>query len=241
MVNRISETIKQLFPDDFEELKPVGRPWWKKIDYEKLLSGWRVWAIAVVLFVIAWGGVYFYNQFLNMELAVIAAAHQVEVTYQRRKDVLEKLRKTVFDYADHERSMFRYVADKRAGERPLAQEQLTQFAKGSQAAGNGVPAEGVNLGSLLGNFMAVAENYPDLKLSENFSLLMKGLLAVEKELVIREMVYNEEISLYGTYIMEFPQMFYNWIFRFRQYDYIHVDEDVHMLVPLDKGIDQAKE
>ena len=240
MVDRISETIRQLFPDDFDELKPVKRPWWERIDYEKLLKGWRVWVIAAVLVVIAWGGVYYYNQFLNMELAVIAAAHQVEVTYQRRKDVLNNLQKTVLDYQDHERMMFRYVTDKRVGVKSPAKDAAGEIATENQTSGLTSAAGGANLGDLFGNFFAVAESYPDLKLNENFALLMKGLLAVEKELVIREMIYNEEISLYGTYIVEVPQMFYNWIFRFRQYDYIQVDKDAHMLVPLDTGIDQAK-
>jgi LemA protein len=240
-MNRISEAIKELFPEDFEEFRPVKRRWWEKIDYDKLLSGWRLWLAAASLLVVVWGGIYYYNQFLNMELAVIAAAHQVEVTHQRRKDLLEKLRKTIFDYAAHERKVLRYVADKRTGEKVPADGPIKELVKSEAVNGAGNKADGGKLGSLLGHFMAVAENYPELKLSENFATLMKGILDVEKELVVREMIYNEEISLYGTYIMEFPQMFYNMIFRFRQYDYIQVDKDVHMPVPLDTGIDQTKE
>lgn len=227
-MNRLSDAIKQLFPDDFEELVPSKRPWWQKIDFEMLMSGWRVWvfSLAVAIFVLA--GIYYWNQFAVLETNTITAQHQIEMHLQRRKDLIINLTRTVIDYADHERQVFTYMADKRVNlkENP-SEEKLAAFLEQNKTPDIS-KVSGDKLENLLSNFMALAESYPQLKLSENFQTLMNALINIEDKIVEQRMAYNQFCNLYGTYKMQFPQCIYAFFFMKKDYDYIKADKDVRL-------------
>jgi len=70
--------------------------------------------------------------------------------------------------------------------------------------------------------MAIAEQYPDLKTSEPFQLLMKQAGDTEAEIFKQRVDYNDKVNLYTTAISIFPGNFYAaTMFDFPSYEYFN--------------------
>ncbi|MBF0618634.1 MAG: LemA family protein [Candidatus Omnitrophica bacterium] len=224
-MNRLtSYTIKKIFA---KELKPSEKHWWQKIDFENLKSQQAIWIGAGVA-VILLSGVYYYNKFIELHRFTEMEQHQIEVMLQRRKDLSFNLTTTVIDYAKHERTMFQYVTNKR--EETLKNPELLMNAlkdagimdmvKNSKGAGS--------LDQVAGKFMALAEAYPELKLSANFQKLMDALITSEDRIADRRLAYNHAASVFHAYVRQVPACFYAFIFGYREnmFHYVSVDSDV---------------
>jgi LemA protein len=237
MESRVSETIKKMFPDDFGESKSMSLAWWKRIDYQRLSGKWPTWLFVIFSAIVVWGGVYYWNYFLRLDYEVTVEGHHVEVAFQRRKEVLENLSKKVLDYAAHEKELFEYAVKKRTQQKLLlSKEPVVADARSMRAIDTGAQPDGAQLSHYLGNFLAFIEGYPQLKLSENFQLLMKALIAAERDLAHHRMAYNKAKCKHCCKLDEFPAWIYaNFAFGLDRYDYIQVDPDVKQLVPLDTG------
>ncbi|MBF0234327.1 MAG: LemA family protein [Desulfamplus sp.] len=84
----------------------------------------------------------------------------------------------------------------------------------------------------LGKLMAVAEQYPDLKLSTTFNSLMLALIEVEKDLAAERLKYNDQVNKYTTITAMFPGNFFAWLFNFPERSYFDSTEDAKSLVPI---------
>lgn len=231
MAKPMSDVVKRLFPKDFEELTPVKKHWWKKIDFRNLKSQQGLW-VALAFLAVILPGVYYWNHFVVFLTNAQTAQAQIEVQLQRRKDLLINLTKTVVDYAEHERIMFQYMAEKRSGDSQKADMLMEELKKSglTDLANN----KAVNLEGVKAKLFALAEAYPELKLSENFQKMMEALVATEDKLAERRMIYNEAANKYGTYMMSFPNSIYAFVFwsgksRFvpADFPFVKVDEDVN--------------
>jgi LemA protein len=61
-------------------------------------------------------------------------------------------------------------------------------------------------GALRGLF-AVAENYPNLKASDNFLRLQSRISELEERIADRREFFNDDVNTYNTRIAQFPEMF----------------------------------
>lgn len=223
-MNRISDVVKKLFPNDFDELVPMKRHWWQKIDLSPLKNKWMLILGGSCLAVYFLAMIYYYNQFVIFETNATTDFHQVEVYLQRRKDLMINLTQTVLDYAKHERMTFRYMADKRT-------DSLNQSKALMAAIKNDGLLEKVKMGDdagALAKIMALAEAYPELKLNSNFQKFMDALINIEDKIAERRMIYNATANAYGTYVRQFPQLIYAKMFgqKDTNFPYIKVDSDV---------------
>ena len=223
-MNRISDVIKKLFPKDFDELVPVKRHWWNKIDLSIFKTKWTLIAGGLFIAIYLLAMIHYYNRFISLETNATTDMEQVKVHLQRRKDLMINLTQTVLDYAKHERMMFRYMADKRT-------DSLNQSKALMAAIKNGGLLEKIKMGDdagALAKIMAPAEAYPELKLNSNFQKFMDALINIEDKIVERRMAYNQSANIYGTYVRQFPQIIYAYIFgqKSERFPYIKVDSDV---------------
>jgi LemA protein len=223
-MNRINDVLKKLFPQDFNELKPVKRHWWQKIDLSEVNTKWVLILGGLFIAVYLLAMVHYYNRFITLETNATTDMEQVKVHLQRRKDLMINLTQTVLDYAKHERMMFRYMADKRT-------DSLGQSKALMSAIKNGGLLEKIKMGDdagALAKIMALAEAYPELKLNSNFQKFMEALINIEDKIVERRMAYNQSANIYGTYVRQFPQIIYAAIFgqKASRFPYIEVDPDV---------------
>jgi LemA protein len=226
MANRIADTLKTLFPDDMEILVPAKKHWWETVDWKPVKTGWRFWLISAMMAVSVYMGIHYFNHMVVLETQVLTDMSQIEAQLQRRKDLLINLTRTVIDYAQHEKSMFKYMADTRADSVLDPDKMLNEVKKKGLLDFSKIKE--TELKGALAGLMALAENYPDLKLSANFQRFMDAIVNIEDRIVERRMAYNSSCNMYGSYLRKFPQKMYAWMFGFKTYAFVQVDKDVEL-------------
>jgi len=145
-------------------------------------------AILVVLVLIFIG---VNNSMIGARNRVDEAWSGIDVQLKRRHDLVPNLVETVKGYATHERETFEKVTEARA-----------EAMKAQGPAESGA-AEG-RLSAVLGDLRAVAENYPELRATENFQQLSRNLSELEDEIQASRRIYNSNVQSYNTDIQQFP-------------------------------------
>jgi LemA protein len=115
----------------------------------------------------------------------------IDVQLKRRHDLVPNLVETVKGYATHERETFAETTEARA--EAMAAESVEGTAQAEQ-----------KLTAALANLRAVAENYPDLKATQNFQELSRNLSQLEDEIQAARRIYNSNVQAYNTEIEQFP-------------------------------------
>jgi LemA protein len=166
--------------------------------------------IAIVV-VLAFVLVAMYNGLVRKRNRAENAWAQVDVQLKRRHDLIPNLVETVKGYAEHERGTFDEVTAARTA---------AQQAQGPQAQ---AAAENV-LTQALGRLFAVAENYPQLRATENFQQLQGQLSETEQNIAIARQVYNDTVLTYDNALETVPTSIIAGIFNFRPREYFQTDE-----------------
>lgn len=161
--------------------------------------------IAAVLALLAFVYSFFagnYNKMVSLDEEVSSAWSQVENQYQRRLDLIPNLVGTVKGYARHEESLFTQIAEarSRAGGIVSIGSSITEDAE-KLAEYQKIQGE---LGASLQRLLAVTENYPELKASENFLALQDELSGTENRISVERKRYNDAARAYNTFIRKFP-------------------------------------
>ena len=125
---------------------------------------------------------------LNKALVKIDEADSgIDVALTKRYDVLTKMIETVKGYAKHEKEVLFDVIKIRKG---MTIEEKNEANK--------------QMDETLSKINVLAENYPDLKASENFKTLQDSITDVEEHLQAARRLYNANISSYNQMIVTFP-------------------------------------
>jgi LemA protein len=161
---------------------------------------WVLGVIIVVLFI--FGGTY--NKLVSMDQNVKRSWAQVENQLQRRNDLIPNLVKVVKGYAAQEKTIFITVAEARA--------KLAGTIKSGSQAEKIVAAN--NMTGALSRLLAIAENYPDLKSSDNFARLQDELAGTENRISVERMRYNEAVNAYNAGAKRVPTVFFVKMYGF---------------------------
>jgi LemA protein len=172
-----------------------------------------VLAVVVILFLTrGCGG---YNRLVTLNEQVNREWANVENVYQRRADLIPNLVNTVKGYAAHEQETFTQVTEARADATKITidpanmtEEDLRRF----QAAQG-------QLNSALSRLIAVAENYPDLKASQNFLDLQAQLEGTENRITVERRNFNGIVTTYNSEIKKFPMVIFAGMFGFKYRPY----------------------
>ena len=134
------------------------------------------------------------NSLVSLKEDVEMQQSQIETTLQRRNDLIPNLVATVKGYANHEEAVFTEIADARS---KLA---------GSIESGDmeSISEANTALDSALSKLLAISENYPDLKASEQFIALQDELAGTENRIAVARQYYNEKLNTYNTKVQKFP-------------------------------------
>jgi len=135
----------------------------------------------------------------------------IDVQLKRRSDLIPRLVSTVKGYAAHERKLFTEVTEKRtlamaAGNNPVQ--------RGSAESALSAPVS---------RLLAVAEDYPDLKASDNFLELQNELSETEDKIEMARRFYNGATRELNTKIETFPGSLVAGMFGFRLSDYFNIE------------------
>jgi LemA protein len=177
------------------------------------VEGALIVAGAIVLFV-ALVLLLTYNRFVRLRNMIDESWHDIGTELQRRYDLIPNLVNTVKGYAAHEREVFDSVTSLRldAMAEPRAPDAQ---APREQALGRGVA-----------QLMAVAENYPDLKASEQFLSLQRALIDTEDRIQVSRRIYNANVRAYDTLVQSFPAVIIARSFEFELRPYFEVEPAV---------------
>jgi len=147
-------------------------------------------AIAIVVIVLLWL-VFAYNNLISLRNRAKEAWSDITVQTKRRYDLIPNLVESVKGYAKHESKVFTEVTKARTA------------AMGAKGMGEKLKAEN-NLTEALKSVFAVAENYPQLRASENFSKLQDELSETENRIEASRRYYNGSVRDLNTKIEVFP-------------------------------------
>lgn len=166
--------------------------------------------LAIIVLIVLYA-IVAYNRLVSLRNQVKNAWHQVDVQLRRRYDLIPNLVETVKGYAKHERELFEKVTLARA--------------KAINASSVREQAEAENeLTSTLKTLFAVAENYPELKASENFMMLQEELAGTENKIAYARQFYNDSVMRYNTAIQVFPSNIIASLFGFKPEEYFEIEE-----------------
>lgn len=131
------------------------------------------------------------NTLVAKNEAVKSTWSQVDVVLQRRADLIPNLVETVKGITKQEQAVFGEIAQARS-------QLLSAQSPADKIAANG------RLDGALGRLLALAENYPQLRSSENFLRLQDELAGTENRIAVERRRYNDTLQDYNTYVQQFP-------------------------------------
>ncbi len=151
-----------------------------------------------------------YNGLVTLRNRVKNAWAQIDVQLKRRYDLIPNLVETVKGYAKHEKTVFENVTKARAA------------AINASGVADQARAENMLSGALKSLF-AVAENYPDLKASQNFMMLQEELSGTENKIAYARQFYNDSVMEYNIRIQQIPYNIIAKIFGFGKEELFEVE------------------
>ena len=153
-----------------------------------------------------------YNSLVRLRQKVRNSWSQIDVQLQRRFDLIPNLVETVKGYMAHEEGVLEKITELR-----------TSWANAGTVAEK---AELDNqLSGALKTIMAVSENYPDLKASQNFSELQQELQNTENKISFSRQFYNDSVTMYNTKIEIFPSNLIASMFGFKPEELFKAESD----------------
>lgn len=166
--------------------------------------------VALLVVAVLMGGCQ-YNGLVASQEQVRGAWSQIDNQYKRRADLIPNLVATVKGAADFEKSTLEAVTDARASvakvqlpaELPTDPAKLAAYLQAQQ-----------QLGGALSRLFAVAENYPQLRATENFKTLQDQLEGTENRVTVARRDYIDAARAFNTKVRSFPANLFASMFGF---------------------------
>jgi LemA protein len=179
------------------------------------MLGWVLLGVIVLFAFWAIGG---YNRLIGMRNQTLNGWKQIDVQLKRRHDLIPNLVNTVKGSMEFERDTLTAVMEARS--------------RAMTAAG---PADASRkegeLTQALGRLFAVAENYPQLKSSENVKMLQEELSSTENKIGFARQFYNDIATKYNTARETVPTNIIANMFNFTPAELFQITDEAERAVP----------
>ena len=162
--------------------------------------------LIVILVLIAFIALYamsLYNKLVQLRNQVKNAWSQIDVQLQRRYDLIPNLIEAVKGYMAYEKGTLEAVINAR-NQAQAARNRLEENGGPTNSSVKDLAAAEASLKGAMGGIFALAENYPQLKASENMQQLQEELSSTENKIAFSRQAYNDNVLLYNTAQQEFP-------------------------------------
>ena len=170
-----------------------------------------VWVLIGIVAALVLATIIIFNGLVSLKNRTKEAWADIDVQLKRRYDLIPNLVESVKGYAKHEKELFEKVTKARA-------EAISAKGPAEQAK-----AENMLSGTLKSLF-AVAENYPNLRASENFQKLQDELTDTENKIEAARRFYNANVRDLNIKIERFPESIIASIFSFKQMELFELTE-----------------
>lgn len=145
-------------------------------------------ALAVVLFILMIWWIATSNQFRKLMIKIDEASSGIDVALTKRYDTLTKMLDITKAYARHEVETLEKIVNLRKGMSVSEKNDINE-----------------KLDTMQSKISVIAENYPELKSSENFKQLQVTTADVEEHLQAARRLHNANVSLLNQLIVTFPK------------------------------------
>ena len=178
--------------------------------------------IWIIVFVVVSGGILYaiglYNKLVRNKNMVAEGWSGIEVQLKRRSNLIPNLIETVKGYMAHEAGLLSEIVN------------LRSKSKETRSVPEKSRIESA-LTRSLGNLLALAEAYPDLKASRNFLDLQDDLSQIENEIQMARRYYNGTVRNLNIAIESFPSNLIAERFRFGKADFFDIEDAAEREVP----------
>lgn len=171
------------------------------------LMTWILIIVAVILVIVV---IAMYNSLVKLKIRTEEAWSDIKVQLKRRMDLIPNLVNAVKGYAKHEKDVFENVTKARAD--VLGASGVKETAKAEN-----------QFEQTLKSLFAVAENYPQLRASENFSKLQDELTDTEDKIMASRRFYNGAVRELNTKTDTFPSNLIANMFGFKKREFFEVE------------------
>ena len=168
-------------------------------------------AIVATIFVVM--AVFVFNALIRNRNRVRNAWSDIDVQLKKRYDLVPNLVEVVNVYKTHEADVFENVAKARTAAVNASANDIADKSKVEDS-----------FSSSIKSLLAVAENYPQLRASENFQNLQNQLALIENNIESARRYYNATVREFNNAIQVFPASIIAMIFGFKQSDFFGADE-----------------
>ena len=153
-----------------------------------------------------------YNSFVKLNNMVKEAFSTMDVYLKKRWDLVPNLVETVKGYMKHESEVLEKIVE-------LRNSSYDKMYSSDKIDANKELSNG------LSKLIAVAENYPELKASQNFSDLTRQLSQIEDEIAKSRKYYNGVVRNLNTKVEMFPSNIIASMFNFKTEKMFEADEN----------------
>jgi LemA protein len=172
--------------------------------------------LGILVLLLIWG-IAAYNRFVAQRQQIKDAYANIDTELRRRYDLIPNLVETVKGYASHERQTFENVTKAR------------QQAIAAQGPAEQAQAENM-LTAALRQLFAVAEDYPELRASENFQALQAELSTTEDRIQGSRRAYNDQVRQYNERVQSVPSNVVASMFGFKEEEFFEIEEGERAVV-----------
>lgn len=153
-----------------------------------------------------------YNSLVTLRNRVREAWSQIEVQLKRRSSLIPNLVETVKGYAQYEKGVL---------------EEVTKARTALMGAKNPHDAADANnmLTGALKSLFAVAENYPQLRASENFKQLQDEISDTETKVAASRQFYNTNVLDLNNNLETIPSAWVGQMFNFKKEEFFKASEE----------------
>jgi len=169
--------------------------------------------IVVIIICIILVFIFIYNKFQRLKNGAEAGISQIKVALKKRLDMISQLVEIVKSYAKFEREVLENIAKMRSSIGEINTPQDINKVNNQSKR-------------ILNNLIAVVENYPNLKASENVKDLMNAITDVEDEIARQRYTYNNIVQDYNTRVGSIPSNLIAKICSFKKIEYLEFEEEV---------------
>lgn len=169
------------------------------------------------------GVIILFNQLVGKRNMVNNGWADIDVQLKRRSDLIPQLVTTVQAYASHERQLFEDVIMKRNAALQAGDDPASRGSKES------------DLAAPVGKLMALAEDYPDLKASENFKELQQELTDTENKIEMARRFYNGAVREMNVAVESFPGNLVAGLFGFGRRHFFEIQMSDRAMPNIDLG------
>lgn len=167
----------------------------------------------VVLLLIVFGFILAYNRLISKRNEIENVLSSLDALLKKRYDLIPNLVATVKEYIKYEESLLNQLTELRvkALKQSLSLQEKERIDK--------------EISGVLRNIVMVAENYPDLKASQNFLQLQQALNEVEEQISAGRRALAAVITDYNTTIQSIPYNLIANMFNFKPVEWYRIDQE----------------